>query len=522
MVGPPLISFEFIESMKRSTLVALAILVLLIGIVYWLERDDGSVADVERVFDVAEDAIERVTILRLAGEPVVLEREDESFRIVRPLDAACDQREVNLVLSNLATMTLVRSFAREDDTDMTEFGLETPTLEVRFVTIDGGEYGLRFGKDTLTPSNQYAERIGSDEVLVVASHVSNNLNKSAWDVRDKAIFHLPENAEPELVSIVRGEETIELVKDGGVWKTVNPPRARVDRFAITGMVARFRRAEMLDLAEDADSQGFDPPKYRLDVAFSGDTDDIGHLALEIGSKKNIDYFARVPSRDQVFVIEGGLADELQKDVRDLWSKKLLHHGTTETTVVRIVSPDEERFLARDEAQGLLSALANTTAEEFVTTLPPGDPAFVITVSTDDAEDEFSIRLDGRRRLRDEKRRGHHAETAKRSLERNRDRTAIRSSLTSRARLPRSARLRNLRWRRVVRRAGLTRTYRGFVHSHIVGRLGIYFFLVAFGGTEPSPEKDASPGLACTEYLRYFLTNSLASFSVRGYGTSDTV
>ena len=62
-------------------------------------------------------------------------------------------------------------------------------------------------------------------------------------------------------------------------------------------------------------------------------------------------------------------------------------------MVRIVSPDEERFLARDEAQGLLSALANTTAEEFVTTLPPGDPAFVITVSTDDAEDEFSIRLD---------------------------------------------------------------------------------------------------------------------------------
>ncbi|GMR23071.1 MAG: hypothetical protein BMS9Abin37_1467 [Acidobacteriota bacterium] len=380
--------------MKRSTLVALAILVLLIGIVYWLERDDGPGANVERVFDVAENAIERVEILQFAGEPagesVVLEREGESFRIVRPIEAASDQREVNLVLSNLATMTVVRSFAREDDMDMAEFGLDTPTLEVRFATSDGGEYGLRFGKDTLTPSNRYAERIGSDEVLVVAAQVSNNLDKSAWDLRDKAIFHLPDDAEPERVSIMRDGETIELASDGGAWKTVNPPRARVDRFAVTGMVARFRRAEMLELAEDAQSTGLDPPRYRLDVTFRGGIDP---MALEIGSKKNIDYFARVPSHDQVFVIEGGLADELQKDVRDLWSKKLLHHGTTETTVVRVVSPDEERSLARDEAQGLLSALANTTAEAFVTTLPPGDPAFVITVSTDDAEDEFSIRLD---------------------------------------------------------------------------------------------------------------------------------
>ena len=376
--------------MKRSTLVALAILVLLIGTVYWLERDEGAGADVERVFDVPEDDIERVEIRRFGTEPVVIERKDESFRVVQPLDAASDQREVDLILSNLATMTVVRKFAREDDMDMTEFGLETPTLEVRFVTNDGGEYGLRFGKDTLTPSNRYAERIGSDEVLVVAAHVANNLDKSAWDLRDKAIFHLPEDAEPERVSIVRGDETIELANDGGVWKTVAPPRARVDRFAVTGMVARFRRAEMLDLAEDADGTGLDRPRYRLDVALQGD---IGSMALEIGSKKNIDYYARVPSHDQVFVIEGGLVDELQKDVRDLWSKKLLHHPTTETTVVRIVSPDEDRSIDRDEAQGLLSALANTTAEEIVTTLPPGDPAFVITVSTDDAEDEFSIRLD---------------------------------------------------------------------------------------------------------------------------------
>ena len=382
--------------MKRSTVVAAVVLAILVGIVYWLERDDGSGADVERVFDVTEDDIERVEIRRFENEPVVIERKDESFRVVQPVDAASDPREVDLILSNLATMTVVRSLARENDMDMpnrAEFGLDTPTLEVRFVTNEGVEYGLRFGKDTLTPLNQYAERIGSDEVLVVATHVLNNLDKNAWDVRDKAIFHLPEDAEPERVSILRGDETIELANDGGVWKTVGPTRARVDRFTVTGMVARFRRAEMLELAEDTEGTGLDPPRYRLDVTFRGGTD---RMALEIGSKKNIDYYARVSSHDPVFVIEGGLVDELRlKDARDLWSKKLLHHPTTETTVVRIVSSGSDRTLNRDEAQDLLSALSSATPIEIeiVTTLPSGDPAFVITVSTDGAEDEISIRLD---------------------------------------------------------------------------------------------------------------------------------
>ncbi len=86
--------------MKRSTLVAAAVLAILVGIVYWLERDDGAGADVERVFDVPEDDIERVEIRRFGTEPVVIERKDGSFRVVQPVDAASDQREVDLILSD--------------------------------------------------------------------------------------------------------------------------------------------------------------------------------------------------------------------------------------------------------------------------------------------------------------------------------------------------------------------------------------------------------------------------------------
>ena len=375
--------------MKRSTLVAFAILVLLVGVTYWLERDDGSAADVERVFDVSEDEIERVEIRRSGTEPTVIEKEGGNFRIVAPVDAATDQREVDLVLSNLATMTVVRSFTRDDDTDMAEYDLDTPELEVVFVTANGTENAIRFGKDTLTPSNQYAERAGDVDVLVVATHLAGNLDKSAWDLRDKAVFHLPEDAEPERVTVHYGDETIELADNEGVWMTAAGPRARIDRFAVTGMVARFRRAEMLALADDGADIGVDSPTRRLEVAFEGDIDP---MVLEIGNKNNVDYFARVPAQEQAFLIEGGLVDELLESAGQWWSKKLLHHATTETTVLKIATSDDDRSLDRDEAQNFLRALSDATAEEVFPRVVAGDPAYVITVTTDDSEDEISVRL----------------------------------------------------------------------------------------------------------------------------------
>lgn len=376
--------------MKRSTVVAFAVLVVLAGVVYWLERRDAE--DVERVFAVEEDDILRVEIRSPSREPVIIERRasGDECRVVEPITAACDGREVELVVSNLATMSEVRSFTLDEQSALEEFGLDAPKLEIRFTTRNGDEHGLSFGNDTLTPSNQYAARLVRNEVLVVPSYLSNNLDKSAWDLRDKAIFHIDDEAEPERVSISRGDETLVLATDSGVWMTAGPPRARVDRFDVAAMVRRFREAEMLELAEASAEHGLDPPAYRLDVEFREREETI---SLEIGNKKNVDYYARAPSHPRVFVIEGGLVTELQKGAREWWSRKLLHHATTEATEVHIETPSGERTLDRDEADELLRVLSDVTAEDLLTSLPSGDPAVVITVTTEAAEDAFSIHLE---------------------------------------------------------------------------------------------------------------------------------
>lgn len=378
--------------MKRSTLVAFGVLVVLIGVVYWLEQDGSGGSDVEVVFDVTPEDIDRVEIRRLDEEPVVIERTGagEAFRVVAPIAAACDPREVDLILSNLTSLARERSFAPDAGKGLGEFGLETPKLEVRFTTADA-EHGVRFGSDTITESNQYAALLGGNDILVVASHVSNNLDKSAWDLREKAIFHIAAGAEPSRVSITRANETLVLGNDTGVWMTHASPRTRVDRSAVTGMVSRFREAEMLGEPDQSAATGLDHPTHRLDVTFETDHEPV---ALEIGDRTNVDYYARASSRSMAFIIEGGLVDELQVDPRAWWSKKLIHHPTTEATEVHITdAADNSKTMSRAQAQDLLRALSSATADEIVTTPPSGEPEYVVAIVTDTVHDEITFRVD---------------------------------------------------------------------------------------------------------------------------------
>ena len=370
--------------MKKSTVVAFGVLVALVGVVYWLEQDDGSSTDVERIFDVAEDDIARVEIRPADGEAVVIERDGERFRLVSPVDADTDETEVTLVVSNLATMTAIRSFEREEE----DYGLDTPKLTVTFVDTGGNEHAIRFGDDTVTGSNQYAERTGSTNVMVVGNYLALNLGRSLWDLRDKSIYDLPDDAEAERVRISRGDDVLELVLQEGAWFTSNPPRSRVDRFEVTGMVARYRRADMLDIPE---GEAIDTPAIRLDVTFAGDVDP---MSIEIGEKRNVDYLARVPGREQVFLFAGGLVRELQRDASEWRSKKLLHHATTETTITTITADGDERTMSREQAQELLQAVSDATASEIVTERPSGEPDYVITVTTEDEQDEIAIHVNG--------------------------------------------------------------------------------------------------------------------------------
>ena len=401
--------------MRRSTVAAAAVLALLAGYIYWFEREPVEDAEGEKVFAVEKDSIDRIEIRRASeSEGVVLERDAEKgWRLVSPRAAEADEGEVDLLLQNLATMRFGRIVARASSVKLSDFGLEPPAIDVRFRTKDGAERSFAFGSDTPTPSNQYARRDGGEDILVVASHLSLNFDKSGWDLREKAVFAVETSSEATSLQIERPEGTLALVREGGLW-FVAEPRSRADRNRVSGIVSRIRGAEMKEIvsetSEALETYGLEAPTRRVRIEIEGEGSPA--LSLDIGASRDSDFYARTPAREQVFVLAPDLVSELDTPLSDIQSKKLFDYSTfaakrlrieakgapsvelerqesTEEKKWRLISPEPARDLETTTVEDLLYAL-NGASGTLVATPTKGDAELTITVGSGEPVAEETI------------------------------------------------------------------------------------------------------------------------------------
>jgi len=403
--------------LHRSTLVAAAFLALLAGYIYWFERGPVEDREGEEIFDVEKDSVDRLEIRGAsAGEPVVLERNPEpekDWRLVSPVAAEADEGEVDLLLQNLATMRFERAVAQASSVKLSDFGLDPPAIEVRFRTRDGASRSLAFGSDTPTPSNQYARRDGGEDILVVASHLSMNFDKGGWDLRDKRVFALETAPEATRIDIERPAGKLVLVREGGLW-FVAGPRSRADRNRAAGIASRIRSAEMKEIVSETpgahETYELDAPTRRVRIELEGEGSPA--LELEIGASRDSDYYARTPSREQVFVLASDLVEELDTAVSEIQSKKLFDYSAYEATRLRIEakgeaprelerqdsteekkwrqsSPEPARDLDTTNVEDLLYAL-NGASGALVPAPTTGEPDLTITVWSGDPVIEETI------------------------------------------------------------------------------------------------------------------------------------
>ncbi|MGH9319591.1 MAG: DUF4340 domain-containing protein [Vicinamibacteria bacterium] len=403
--------------MNRSTLIALVVLAALGGYIYWFEREPDTDAEGELVFDVEEDAVDRIEISTSEPEekPVVVEKEGENhWRLTSPVATEADGTEVGLLTQTLATMRFERVVAKASEVKLTDFGLERPRIEVRFRTKDGSERSLAFGGDAPTTSNQYARRDGGEDILVVRSHLSLNFDKGGWDLREKRVFGDAGTGEPKRIEITRLAGNVLLAKEGGLW-FVTEPRSRADRDRVAAIASRIREAEMREIvsetSENLEAYGLKDPSRRVRLEFEGEG--ASALELEIGSEKDVDYYARTPGREQVFLLAGDIVNDLESPLSELQSKKLFAYSVFEVSRFRVEAPGAEpRELEKIEAgdekkwrrtrpepaqeldttavEDLLYALNGASAARVLEGAGVAEPAYTITVWSGEPEDEEEI------------------------------------------------------------------------------------------------------------------------------------
>lgn len=305
-----------------STLILIVVLAGLGGYIYFVDSKrpapgiDGGPAK-DKVYALAVDAVDEVK-LTYKGETSLLRKTEAGWKMLEPVETDADPAEAASLGQALANLELVR-VVEENATDLAKYNLATPPIAVEFKA--GSTTGsLALGDMTPTQGEMYAMKNGDKTVFLVSSFQETNFNRTPFDLRDKKILKF-DREKADSVTLVRGDQTMTLARDGSDWKVSGPVPSRSDYSAIEGLLTRLASANMSKLV---DSDGKELAKYGLDKPVMTITvgADSAKTVLEVGKTENGDTYARDASRPLVFTVDTTLQGDFTKPFDDYRKKEL--------------------------------------------------------------------------------------------------------------------------------------------------------------------------------------------------------
>jgi len=304
----------------RSTIALLIVLVGLGAYIYFVtwRQDADTGPKLDEVFASLEaEDIQALQVKSESGEVTSVKREGDAWQIVSPVAVRASASEVSAITSALGQLEIVRVID-ENAANLADYGLDSPRLEIGFTSAADKPSGtLLVGDKTPTGASLYARRNDEQRVFLIPAYQEGALNKSTFDLRDKAVISFARD-KISGVAVNAGGRTIEFEKRGGEWTLTKPVAARADFGSVEALVGRVETAQMKSVVAD-DSAAADLGKYGLDrpdvsviVAMGGE-----QATLALGREAGEDaVYARDASRPAVFTVDSALAAELKKNADD--------------------------------------------------------------------------------------------------------------------------------------------------------------------------------------------------------------
>lgn len=333
----------------KSTLAFVLVLAGLGGYIYFVDakRPAGGTEQKEKAFTVEADNLQEIRVTS-AGETSVLRKADGAWKMAEPVETDADQTEVSSLTSNIATLEVNR-VVDENASDLAQYGLATPAVEVAFKADGNVSDAIALGDKTPTSGDIYAVRPGNKRVFLVAAHLESTFNKKPFDLRDKRILRF-ERDKVDNLEVAVGATRIALGRDGTEWTVKQPIQARGDYGAIEGLLTRLSSANMTTLVESAPK---DLKKYGLvqpDVVLAigaGST----KAELAVAKDQNGEVHALDRTRNLVFTIDPTLATDLKKGADEYRDKDLFEFRPYNAASVNIVREGETYEFKKVAGQG---------------------------------------------------------------------------------------------------------------------------------------------------------------------------
>ncbi|MCU1328174.1 MAG: hypothetical protein JWN34_3544, partial [Bryobacterales bacterium] len=175
----------------NGLLAACGVLAVLGGLVWYTKQHPRKVEpttpDAPKILALGADQIEGIRLVRPGGEPIVLAKSGDQWKITAPTPLPADQDAAKGLVTTLASLQSDR-LVEQNPPDLTVFGLNEPKGEID-VTVQGGTVNkVLFGLENPSGSSTYVKLAANPSVYTVLTSTKTNLDRSVNDLRDKRLL----------------------------------------------------------------------------------------------------------------------------------------------------------------------------------------------------------------------------------------------------------------------------------------------------------------------------------------------
>lgn len=366
----------------RSTVALLVVLGGLCTYIYfvtWRQPEGESGTTRERVFAALEtDKVDEIRIKSQAGDTTTMSKQGDEWQVTAPLTVKADASEVAAITNNLGSLEVTR-VVDENPSDLKEYGLDAPLVEIEFKASGQKEYAephkLFLGAKSPTGGDVFARRDGDKRVILIPGYTEPIFNRSTFNLRDKSLVAV-ERDQLERISMSADGRALEFTKDGTDWRLTKPVAASADSAAVNSLITRLQGIAMKSIVAeqaapaDLKKYGFSNPQASIVLA-AGDA----AATLIVGANvSDQEAYARDPSKPLVATIENAFLADLKKGADEYRRKEVfgfsrysgtrlefIRDGQTvafEKTKSTTDQPDKWRRVAPTEAEPDATAMGN--------------------------------------------------------------------------------------------------------------------------------------------------------------------
>ena len=406
----------------RSTIALILVLAGLGAYIYFVtwKQPPESVSKLEKVFAGLEaDKVQELKVASDKGDVTTIKKENGAWQLVSPIMAKADEGEVSGINSALSQVEVSRVID-ENPTDLKEYGLVSPRIEIDFKATGDKDYKrLLVGDKSPTGSDLFAKRNDEKKVFLIPGFQETTLNKSAFELRDKTVMRF-ERDKVDGFDVNTGGKTLEIVKDNAEWKVTQPVQARADFGAVEGLIGKLQAVAMKSSVteaatpDDLKKYGLDKPATTVELKMGS-----ARATFALGGKASDNtIYARDASKPMVVTIDSALADDLKKGADEYRRKDVFEFRSYNSNRVEITrngqavvfekvkgdgkDKDVEKWrraspnagdVDKDKIDAMLSRLSNMRATSFVDASAKtglNAPVMTVTAKFDEGKKEDRV------------------------------------------------------------------------------------------------------------------------------------